>query len=71
LVAPFVGRTGAYRQLLSSFQQARGGQPQVVLVEGEAGIGKTRLAVEWIGWARAQGADVLRGQTFEIGGRLP
>lgn len=71
LVAPLVGRVGAFRQLSSSFQQAWSGQPQVVLVEGEAGIGKTRLATEWVGWAMAQGADVLRGQAFEMGGRLP
>jgi tetratricopeptide (TPR) repeat protein len=42
-----------------------------VLVEGEAGIGKTRLAHDFGIWARAQGADVLSGQAFEIGGRLP
>ncbi|GHO60524.1 ATP-binding protein [Ktedonobacter robiniae] len=71
LVAPLVGRAGAFRQLSSRFQQARSRQPQVVVVEGEAGIGKTRLAMEWIGWAKAQGAEVLRGQAFEMGGRLP
>jgi tetratricopeptide (TPR) repeat protein len=42
-----------------------------VLVEGEAGIGKTRLARDFAAWARAQGADVLSGQAFEMGGRLP
>src|SRR2546421_7718226 len=71
LVAPLVGRAGAFRQLVESFQQARGGQAQVVLVVGEAGIGKTRLASEWLSWARAQGAQVLSGQAFELGGRLP
>src|SRR5436309_757739 len=44
LVAPLVGRAAAFRQLVGSFQQARGGQAQVVLLVGEAGIGKTRLA---------------------------
>ena len=38
---------------------------------GEAGIGKTRLAREWVAWAAAQGALVLSGQAFEMGGRLP
>src|SRR5260221_14736318 len=38
---------------------------------GEAGIGKTRLAGEFVAWARAQGADVSSGQVFEMGGRLP
>src|SRR5438876_7478089 len=71
LVAPLVGRAAAFTQLVGSFQQARQGRPQAVLVEGEAGIGKTRLAHDFGTWARAQGADVLSGQAFEMGGRLP
>src|SRR5207302_6503281 len=50
---------------------ARQGQPQAVLVVGEAGIGKTRLVSEFIARVRAQGADILAGQAFEMGGRLP
>jgi DNA-binding SARP family transcriptional activator len=71
LVAPLIGRAAAFRQLVGRFQQARVGQPQAVLVMGEAGIGKTRLATEFVTWARAQGADVLVGHAFELGGRLP
>src|SRR5207248_6821993 len=36
-----------------------------------AGIGKTRLAHEVVAWAAAQGALVLAGHAFEMGGRLP
>src|SRR6266699_2096825 len=71
LVAPLLGRSAAFRQLVGRFQQARAGQPQAVLVIGEAGIGKTRLASECVAWSRAQGAEVLRGHAFEMGGRLP
>jgi len=71
LVAPLTGRSGAFRQLVRSFQQARQGQPQAVLVLGEAGIGKTRLAREFVAWVRAQGGEVLCGHAFELGGRLP
>ena len=71
LVAPLVGRHTPFSQLAESFQQARSGQPQTVLVAGEAGIGKTRLIREWATWAAAQGALVLSGQAFEMGGRLP
>src|SRR5438477_1364812 len=71
LAAPLVGRAAAFSQLVGRFQQAQQGQPQAVLLVGEAGIGKTRLATEFVGWARAQGADVLNGHAFEMGGRLP
>src|SRR5207248_1479943 len=47
LVAPLVGRQASFSQLVGRFQQARESQPQAVLVVGEAGIGKTRLAREW------------------------
>jgi DNA-binding SARP family transcriptional activator len=71
LLVPLVGRSNALHQLVARSQQARQGQPQAVLVVGEAGMGKTRLAEEFVSWARAQGADVLRGQAWEAGGRLP
>jgi predicted ATPase/DNA-binding SARP family transcriptional activator len=71
LLAPLVGRASAFSQLVGSFQQVRQGQPQAVLVVGEAGIGKTRLATAFVAWARAQGAEVMRGHVFEMGGRLP
>ncbi|HET8851445.1 MAG TPA: AAA family ATPase, partial [Ktedonobacteraceae bacterium] len=71
LVAPLIGRAAAFSHLVASFQQVRGGQAQGVLVVGEAGIGKTRLAREFVAWARAQGIEVLSGHAFEAGGRLP
>src|SRR5256886_4412152 len=71
LAAPLVGRAGAFRQLVGSFQQARMGPAQAVLLVGEAGIGKTRLATAFVAWARAQGAQVMVGHALEMGGRLP
>jgi DNA-binding SARP family transcriptional activator/tetratricopeptide (TPR) repeat protein len=71
LVAPLVGRAAAFRQLVGRYQQAQQGQPQAVLLVGEAGIGKTRLAREFVTWTWTQGAEVLRGHAFELGGRLP
>jgi DNA-binding SARP family transcriptional activator len=71
LALPLLGRTKAFRSLVESFQKALARQSQAVLIIGEAGIGKTRLADEFVAWARAQGADVLGGHAIEIGGRLP
>jgi DNA-binding SARP family transcriptional activator len=71
LVAPLIGRACAFSQLVAGYQQLRQGQAQGVLLVGEAGIGKTRLAKEFVSWARAQGADVLIGHAFEMRGHLP
>jgi ATP-dependent Clp protease ATP-binding subunit ClpA len=71
LIAPLVGRASAFTQLVGCYQQARLGQPQTVLLVGEAGIGKTQLANEFVAWAQAQGAEALSGHAFLLGGRLP
>jgi DNA-binding SARP family transcriptional activator len=68
---PLVGRSDQLSRAVELFHRARQGRPQVLSIEGEAGIGKTRLADEQLAWANGQGADVLRGRAFETGGRLP
>jgi tetratricopeptide (TPR) repeat protein len=67
----FVGRTEEFKRLMTAYHMARSGQTQVVILMGEAGIGKTRLAVEFLQWATARGADILQGRAFETGGELP
>jgi DNA-binding SARP family transcriptional activator len=71
LQMPFVGRARELLQLRRAFERVRAGEPQVVVLEGEAGIGKTRLADEFVAWAASQGADVLRGGAFETTVDLP
>jgi len=71
LDGPFLGRTTELRLLITAYHTAQRGQMQVVLLEGEAGIGKTRLAKEFLAWAEREGGDVLQGRAFETGGRLP
>src|SRR5438270_3888215 len=71
LDGPFLGRTTELSLLIKAYHTARRGQTQVVLLEGEAGIGKTRLAREFLAWAQMEGADVLQGHAFEAGGHLP
>jgi class 3 adenylate cyclase len=46
-LTPFVGREEELRLLLSRWQRAREGEGQLVLVVGEAGIGKSRLVAEF------------------------
>ncbi|HEX9134028.1 MAG TPA: BTAD domain-containing putative transcriptional regulator, partial [Ktedonobacteraceae bacterium] len=71
LDVPLLGRTTELSTLIKVYHTAQRGQTQVVLLEGEVGIGKTRLATEFLVWAEMEGADVLQGQAFETGGHLP
>jgi len=64
-------RTAPVRALPSGPAHSSPGQPQLVLLQGEAGIGKTRLASDFAGWAQAQGADVLAGRALQTGRQLP
>jgi DNA-binding SARP family transcriptional activator len=71
LIAPLIGRKASFTQLIGHLQQVWQGQPQAVFLMGEAGIGKTRLASDFVAWARAQGTEVLSGHALELGERLP
>ena len=58
----FVGRAGEASTLGESWRRAAGGVRGLVVLAGEAGIGKTRLAAELAGHAHAGGAAVLYGR---------
>jgi DNA-binding SARP family transcriptional activator len=63
---PFVDRQEEFGELVSEYGACVSGQgPRVLAVMGEAGIGKTRLVKEFLGWAKARGADVLEGAASE------
>ena len=63
--APFVGRAALLAQLLDEWVQAQAAGPRLVLVGGEPGVGKTRLAVELARAAHGHGARVLLGHCDE------
>src|SRR5260221_5374245 len=67
----FLGRTTEFGTLIECYQRVHAGQPQLVLLQGETGIGKTRLASEFVGWVQAQGAEVLAGRALQTGGERP
>ena len=62
---PFVGRGRELERLLSAWQTALDGGAHAVLIAGEPGVGKTRLAGEWSRQAYEQGAVVLYGRCDE------
>ena len=66
----FTGRVAERQSLAASYGQAAAGQPHVVALFGEPGIGKTRLAREFLAWAVAQRAEALQGRAFESGSHM-
>jgi DNA-binding SARP family transcriptional activator len=60
--ASFVGRRGELERLQSYFAHAAEGRRLLVLLEGEPGIGKTRLALQFMATCEAQGAVALYGR---------
>lgn len=62
---PFVGRGRELEGLLSAWQGALTGCVRTVLIAGEPGVGKTRLAGEWSQRAYEMGAVVLYGRCDE------
>ena len=54
-VSPLVGRQREWMQLQSAWRDAASGRPQLIVLQGEAGIGKTRLAEELLAWVNRQG----------------
>src|SRR4029450_5445336 len=61
----FAGREVERERLGQGWQAARAGRRQVVMVSGEPGIGKTRLATHAALRAHADGATVLYGRCDE------
>jgi predicted ATPase/DNA-binding CsgD family transcriptional regulator len=68
----FVGRLEELQTLEAARVRAANGEPAVVLVGGEAGVGKTRLVAELAARWAADGVRVLHGGCVPVGdGALP
>jgi DNA-binding SARP family transcriptional activator len=61
LGTPFVGRESVLQHLCEQLTRADEGKGRMLLVSGEAGVGKTRLVAELATEARRRGAAVLWG----------
>src|SRR5262249_39391232 len=62
---PFVGRVAELAALIRQLDTAATGLGATVLLAGEPGIGKTRIAEELCATAERRGALVYWGQCFE------
>ncbi len=61
----FLGRDVELAELRTQWASATSGRPALVVIRGEAGIGKTRLASEVAGLARDTGGLVVSVRCFE------
>jgi DNA-binding winged helix-turn-helix (wHTH) protein len=67
---PFLGREQVMLQLTAALDAARGGRGGLLLLSGEAGMGKTRCASEFAALARSRGLSVWSGRCLD-GGAAP
>jgi DNA-binding CsgD family transcriptional regulator len=63
----FIGRDAELTRLAAALAAADLGEPQAVLIGGEAGVGKTRLTEEFMAAAGKAGAVTAIGGCVEIG----
>lgn len=69
---PLIGRDADLAALADLWERVRGGSGAVVVLGGEGGIGKTRLAAELVAHARAAGnARAARCSAVDLGGAPP
>jgi predicted ATPase len=67
-----IGRVSQTDGLHAAFTRAAGGEARAVLLGGEAGVGKSRMLAEFVGWVVQQGGRALVGGCLELaGGDLP
>jgi tetratricopeptide (TPR) repeat protein len=69
--AVFVGRDGDVAELLAAFSEAEAGHGGIILIGGEPGVGKTRLADEVAAEVRRRQGRVLWGRAWQDAGAPP
>jgi class 3 adenylate cyclase/tetratricopeptide (TPR) repeat protein len=72
-LTPLVGRTHEVATLVERFAEVKGGRGQVVFLSGDAGIGKSRLLLEFRRRLAEAGEPVtwLEGQCISFGQSIP
>jgi DNA-binding SARP family transcriptional activator len=65
------GRDAEWKTLTRAWSRAARGSSHVVIIDGDAGVGKTRLASDFLRWVTAEGGTVLRGRAYDVRGAVP
>ena len=68
---PLVGRQSELDMLLTRLRSADAQQEQVLLLAGDSGVGKTRLALEALRTIAASGVTTLFSRAYEQEGQMP
>ncbi len=68
--SPLIGRKAEWRQFQEAWLHAAAGHPHIMILSGEAGIGKTRLAEEMEAWASRQGMATASARCYAAEGQL-
>lgn len=68
---PLVGRHNEVERVRAWLEAAWDGEGRTILVAGDTGVGKTRLAYEVLGTAAEEGMTTLWGSAYEQEERLP
>jgi DNA-binding SARP family transcriptional activator len=63
--ANLIGRKAEWETLTRAWNAVVGESSRVVLIEGEPGAGKSRLADDFLRWVTSQGGVVLRGRGYD------
>ena len=69
--ASLVGRAREWDALKQIWEGIGSGDSRVALIEGEPGVGKTRLADDFLRWVTSRGGLVLRGRGYSARGSAP
>jgi predicted ATPase len=62
-----VGRAAEVARLNAALERAAAGRPAILVVAGEAGVGKTRMVAGLLGRAGERGAVALSGGCLDVG----
>ncbi len=71
LSARFVGREASFRVIRNEWEKVKAGKGALVIISGEAGIGKTRFCNQFLRLAAVQGAKCFDGKCYATERQIP
>ncbi len=69
--APLIGRVAELQALQSAIDDARAGRASVIVVDGDAGVGKTRVLNELTAASVQRGVQLMVGHCVDLGSAPP